>query len=382
VYFNANLQVTINGFPLTTVVSVKINNDSAKVGSYAEIVVPLNSYIAYSNPNNLTTYLTAIRTDLFPQGSRLTVIASYEGYDNQTVFDGFVYDFILGQPLTIKAADYIYLLNLNVFGSQNVKVTNKSGTKIKDSGKGVNYPSVTLVTLLQQLIAFTNSVIQSELPTNTPPLLELTLPVPGITFQNLTFVSMSPAAILEYLKKNLYFNITLFNNKLYVNLASNTLASVPLATITNVIKSSLQKNTTVFERIRMKAWFINTNGTRSYFEVGDINGQQKECFFYAVKNVGDQYATLANQALLQAQQRHYRGELTTLLYPFVDLYYKIPYSDARYPEKNGNYVVIGVEITLNESGFHRKLKLAYLDNATYTFLSTSGQTVIQSGNSL
>lgn len=381
-YYNANLNVTINGNALTTVVSAKIEKNSSKIGTFLELIVPLNCYIAYKDQNTQTTYLTAIRTDFFPQGTTITVQASYDGYAPVTVFSGFVYDFVLGTPLTIKCADYIYFLELNVFGSQNVQSTNKSGTKIKDSGKGINYKSATFVSILQQLIAFTNQIIQSELPTNTPPLMELILPVPGINFVNLTFISMSPAAILEYFKKNLFFNITLYGNKLYVNLASNTLASVPLSTGTNVIKSSLQNNSTAFEHIRMKMWFINTNGTRSYYEVGDQNGRQEEGFLYNVANIGNQYATLANEALLQAKQHHYRGELETLLYPTIDLYYKIPYTDLRYPEKNGNYVVQGITIELDEHGFHQKIKVAWLDISTYTYLTTAGQTLIASGNSL
>lgn len=382
-YYVAELNVTINGFELTTVVSIKIEKNSAKIGTFMEITVPLNCYINYKNPNNLTTYLTEIRSDLFPQGTPIVVQAAYDGHPLRTIFSGFVYDFKLATPLTIKCADYVYFLELNIFGSQNVSTTNKAGTKIKDSGKGINYKSATFVEILQQLVAFTNTIIQAELPNNTPPLLQLILPVPGITFQNLTFVSMSPAAILEYFKKNLYFNITLYGNMLYVNLASNTLSEITADTRYNVIGTpSIQSNNTVFEHIRMRSWFINPNGTRSFFETGDPNGKQEESFFYDVANIGDQYATLANQALLQAKQHRYKGDIELLLYPECDLYWRVNYLDARYPERNGTYVIQGLTIELSEKGFHQKLKLSYLDISTYEFLNQQGKTLLASGNSL
>lgn len=374
-YFDTNLTVTINGQNVSTIVSVKTSNDAAKVGASCDLVAPLNSYISYSDPNTLKVFLTAIRSDTFPQGSSVSIIANYVGYAPITVFKGFVYDAVLGMPLTIKCLDYIYWFNLGIFGDKQVQTTNKSGSKIKNSGTGVNYKSVQFKDLLQQLIDFTNKQITAS-GTNTP-LVTLILPTIDFTLVNLTFINMSPASILNYFKKNLGLNITFYSNQLYVNIASNTVGNITLNTGRNVLKSDLQTNLATFQKIRLKCWFQSPNGTRSWIEVGDSTGIQSEQYFYNVTNAGNLYTILANAALLRAQQHHYRGELLLLLYPDCDLFWIVNYTDLRYPEKNGQYYITGVYFEINEKGFRRKLKIAWLNLPSYTYLT--GQTVQSSG---
>jgi hypothetical protein len=390
-YFNCNLSVTINGLPLSSIISAKTSNDGSKIGGYADIVVPLNSYIQYSNPNDLTTYLTAVRIDQFSSGDPIVITASYDGYPTITMFSGYIFDFVLGMPCTIRCMDYIYFFNLGIFGAGQVTTTNKAGTKIKNTGQGVNYKSISFKSLLQNLIAFVNTNIANLSSSSAQPV-TLIGDVFDMTLTNITFISMSPAAILEWFKKELGLNITLYGNQLYVNLASNTNGAVTLRTDVNVIESKLQtvlqKSTKIkgiikaktlqsaFERIRLKCWFIQSNGTRTFFEVGDPNGIQEEHFFYKVKNTGTTYSDLAQAALLKAQQHHYRGSLELLLYPQCDLFWRVNYVDKRYPEKNGVYVIQGIYFELSERGFHRKLKVAWLDS-TEGVTITQGPTLIE-----
>lgn len=375
-YFDGNLNITINGNKLTTIVSVKISNDAQKVGSTCDIVVPLNSYIEYQDQNTLQTYLTAVRTDTFSSGDTIEITASYQGYPVLNVFKGYVYDMVLGIPLTIKCLDYVYFFNLGIFGEDRVAITNKSGTHIKKAGTGVHYSSIQFKDLLQQLIDFANETI-TDFNTGNPltdnPPCTLMLPTFDMTLQNLTFINMSPAAILEWFKKELGFNITYYGSQLYVNLASNTTGQITLNTGRNVIESKLQSTiklrtgktaNSAFERIRLKCWFIREDGTRDSIEVGDQNGIQEEKFFYKVVRNATNYETLANAALLKAQQHKYKGEIETLLYPVCDLFYVVDYTDLRYSEKNGVYVILAITTEFNDRGFHRKLKLAWLGDLT------------------
>lgn len=378
-YFDTNLSVVINGQILTTIVEVKTSNDAQNIGARADVIVPLNSYIAYSDPNTTQIYLTAIRTDTFPQGSSIVITANYVGYPPVEIFSGYIFDFILSMPLTIKCLDYIYFFNLGIFGDDAVHTTNKAGTKIKQSGTGKNYKSVQFTDLLQQLVAFANTQIDAEnakLGTNSA-YAELILPTLDMTLVNLTFINMSPASILEYFKKNLGLNISFIGNKLYVNIASNTIGTVNLDTGINVIKSALQTNLASFQKIRLKCWFENVNGTRNWVEVGDESGIQQEVFFYNVNNVGNTYDILSNAALLQAQQHHYKGKIEILLYPECDLFYIVNYIDRRYPEKNGQYYIIAMNFELSERGFHREIQLAWLNIPTFEYLK--GQTIKSSG---
>ncbi len=376
-YFNAKISVTIAGQLLSTIVSVKTSNDGQKIGAYCDLVVPLNSYIAYQNPNDLKVYLTAIRVDKYSSGDEVIITASYDGFNTINIFNGFVYDFTLGMPTTIRCMDYIYYFNLGIFGDKRVFTTNKKGTKIKKSGLGVNYKSIQFRDILQQLIDFVNETIDAEAPGSAHVSLILDNFF-DMTLSNLTFISMSPAAILEWFKKEVGFNISLYGNRLFVNLASTTTGSVILNTGRNVIESKLQtvlqksvktKGITqakslasAFEKIRLKCWFIREDGTRDSLEIGDPNGVQEERFFYKVKRDATNYEKLAEAALLKAQQHRYHGELEILLYPECDLFWRVPYTDIRYPEKSAVYVIIGIYFELGEKGFHRRLKVAWLSD--------------------
>lgn len=358
-YFNANLEVRIAGNLVQTVVSVKTNNDSQHIGAYCDLVVPLNCRIEYNNPNNEKVYLTDIPTNLFKSGDSVEIIAWYDGYDKITVFKGFVYDFIEGMPLTIKCLDYIYFFNLGIFGNQRITTTNPSGKKITGFGTGVHYKTITLKNLAQNIIDFVNQSMQIANNLATP--VNLILPTIDLTLVNLTFIEMSPAAILEWIKKEIGLNISLFDNQLYINVASNTTNLVKYNTGRNVIKSGMQKADASFQKIKVKAWFINEDGTKSSIEVGDtINGICRDVFFYRIPKDLTLYNKLANEALLKYSQHKYNGSIETLLYPEVNLFDKCEYTDIRYPNRDGNYVCIGQNFDIGPQGFHRKLKLAFL----------------------
>jgi len=355
-YFNAKILVTIGDKELKTVVSVSAKNDSAHIGAECDLVVPLNCRIQYTNGKH--DFLTDYPKNLFQAGDAVIIKAKYEGFDWIEVFTGFVFEFIEGTPVTIKCTDYLYFLNKGIFGSQRLLLKKNKKSKISTPSVGASFKSITLKNLCQKLIDFTNDTIDHE-ASNTDHI-SLLLPVPDLTLQNITFAMMSPAAILEWLKKEIGINISLQGNKLYVNVASNTLNTVKYRTDRNVIGSDLQKPAAVYQSYKVKAWFIREDGTRDSFEVGDSNGTMREVFFYRIKRDQALYQKMANEALAKVKQQKYSGSIDTLLYPDCNLFDEADYVDIRYPARSANYVIHGIDITLDETGFHRKLKLSFL----------------------
>jgi hypothetical protein len=318
-YLIGHVIVTIANSVLETVNSIVINNDAAQLGSNCEITVPINSRI-----ENKGQYLIAPTRTLFKSGDRVQIDAYYEGYPVRTIFKGFVYDYIEGTPLKIRCLDYVYLLRQTTI--------NKSwaDAKIKDV---INY-----------------------ILTNTG----ITLMEPYVDFevQGLNFPNMSPAACLEWIKKELGLTITIISDKLYFNVARNTLKEVKLKSDVNVIGAKLQKPDGAFQKLKVNINMLNSNGTKKIEEVGDNNGEVRSYNFYCVK---DKYHTkLKDNALEQVKLGHYTGEVETLLYPEIDLFYSVNYESVRYPDQNGIYSVRGCNYLLNHDGFHQKLTLAYL----------------------
>jgi hypothetical protein len=355
-FFNGKISVIIGDKELKTVVSVSTKDDSSQIGAECDLVVPLNCRIQYVNGNR--DYLTEYAKNLFKVGDPIIIKAQYEGYDLVEVFSGFIFDFIEGMPLSIRCLDYLYFLNKGIFGNQRLLLKKNKKSKTVAVSTGAAFKSITLQALCQKVIDFANETIDHETD-NTDPL-ELILPMPDVELVNITFAMMSPAAILDHLKKEMGFNISLQGNKLYVNVASNTLNTVYYRTDRNVIESDLQKPDAVYKSFKVKAWFIREDGTKDSFEIGDANGTLKEVFFYKIKRDQVLYEQLAREALEKVKQQKYSGNIETLLYPDCRVFDQANYVDLRYPARSANYVITGQEISISENGYHRKLKLSFL----------------------
>lgn len=357
-YFNCHTNVTIAGKLLNTVVGVHSSNDFQHIGADCDVVVPLNCRISYKNPNNETVYLTDLAKNLFKAGDPILVTAWYDGYDPVTVFKGFIYDFIEGTPLTIKCLDYLYFFNMGTVGKQRVFYKKSKKAKKELTGNGIAYKSITLQALLQVVIDFVNDTIDDS--TDGVDHVSLILPMFDMTLVNITFITMSPAAILEWLKKEMGLNISLTGNKLYCDLANKNTTTIKLNTSRNVIKSGLQRPLATFLRIKLKAWFIRSDGFRDSFEVGDESGTLREVYFYKVQRSQSLYENMANAALTKYRQYRYSGAVEIYLYPDCDLFQRVEYVDVRYPERTGVYTITSIDINIDNNGYHRVLKLAAL----------------------
>lgn len=357
-FYNAHVEVIIGDKVLKTISSIHASNDSENLGSKCDVMVPLNCRIQYINGNH--DFLTDQAKNLFVVGDQITITAWYDGFDKVTVFKGFIYDFKYGIPTEILCTDYIYFFNLGRFGSQRLLVKKNKKSNVSVPSIGASFKSITFKNLLQKLIDFTNDTIDDQ--TTDTEHVTLVTPVPDFTMVNLTFAQMSPAAILEWIKKELGINISLSGNQLYANIASNTLKVVKYDTTINVLKSTLQRPDSVFTKYKLKAWFIREDGTKDSVEVGDDSGTLKEVWFFKVKKDLDLYTKMANDALAKFKQVKYNGHITTLLYPDNDLFWKADYKDYRYPDRNANYVITGVDIKIDSGGFRREVKFAFLSD--------------------
>jgi len=327
-HFVAEQRVTIGGKVIDTVHSIKTKYDSTHVGASCEIVVPLNCVIEYQNSG--MGFLTAYALDLFKAGDLVTVDAWYidESGTNMGVvslFRGYVFDFKMGMPLTIKCIDYLPLLG------HNKTISNYTGS---------------LKNLIESILVGTG--------------VSLILPTLDLHLVKWSCKTVSPWGILEYFKKSIGINITLFGDKLYMNVASNTLTSVRFDSRINVYQNDLQIPDAVWQGYKVKAWFIQNNGTRSSLEVGDPEGHCTDVYFYKVAGGEPVYKRLADEALTKLRQRKYSGNVGALLYPVVGLYDKITYTDFRYPEKNGNYVVTSIAHTFDDNGILVSMRWAFL----------------------
>jgi hypothetical protein len=327
-YFIGHLKILIAGKLLETVTDVEITNDAAQLGANCDITVPLTIRI-----KNEDQYLIDNVRNLFKSGDFVQVWAWYDGYDQQYVFEGFLYDFLEGTPLKIRCLDYVY--------------------KLRQGTKNLAFPKAKISKVIGKILEGTG----------------ITLKKPFVEFDivNMTFPNMSPAACLEWLKKELGLTVTIIGKELYFNIASNTLDNVKLDSSINVIKCEMQKPEAAFQKFKIKAYIKKANGTKEAVEIGDEDGQLREISLMCVPSQTakgtekkNYHTQLADNALEQVRLGHYTGKITTLLYPFCDLFWMVDYTDKRYPERSAFYTVRANTLTLSKDGFHRELTTAFL----------------------
>jgi hypothetical protein len=371
-YFNAHIKVEVTSNTtgdtvlLKSICSVHKKQDGHALGAECEITLPMNCVIQYENGahDHLTQY-TVNTQSFFSTGDKIHITANYDSYNEQVIFDGFITDFVFGNPMKIKCMDYQYFFNLGIFGQvrgATVKI-NKKKKSPTIKVFGASWKEITFKNLMTQVVDFVNDTIDVKCADADH--ISIILPVPDFTLYNIQFPNCSPASIVQYFIKQLGMVCTLFGSQLYLNIASNTKDIVNYATNRNVIFSDIQKPASTFQLYKVKAWFLNDNGTKSYKEVGDTNGEQHELFFYNVKD-----ETKRNQLALEGwnkiKQMRFNGSITTYLYPEPKLFAKAVYTDIRYPDRTGNYVITHIETTIDTSGYRHKLKLAYLTDLNDT----------------
>lgn len=325
-YFNAKISVTIADKIVQTVANVAIENDSTELGSKCIITVPLMCRVGYKDGRK--DFLTTYPQTIFSAGDPVTITAWYEGFPKLNIFNGFVTDFIEGTPMQIVCTDDVYLLNQTTVS--------------------VAYKSISLKDLATNILKGTG--------------VSLILPTLELQLQNISFRLMSPAAIFEWLKKELGINISLSGNQLYINVASNTQTAITYRSDRNIIKCDLQKPSGTWLKFKVRAYFIRENGTKDVIEVGDATGHVNEVYYYKVPRNLATYNKLAAEALNKVKMRRFAGSIETYLYPNCNVFDKAVYTDVRYPDRSGNYVITAVHFDIGRGGYHRKLKWAYLSD--------------------
>lgn len=320
------LEVIIGGKLLKTVNEIIIENDVKNLGASCSIYIPINC--KYKVENQI---LTDIPQNAFKKDDKVTVTAWYENFDKITVFEGFIRDFIIGDVTKknetkskIFCLDYLYVLQK--------KPVNKS------------WQNVHLKEVLDFIVKDTEITIKK--------------PYIDLTFDNLQLPNMTAAGSLEFIKKMTKLTISLFGKELYINIAKNTLNQIELDTSKNILECDLQKNEGSYTKYKVQAWKKEANGTKKAIEVGEKEGEIVTVDLQCINSKNHQ--KIVDNSLTEMQLGNYQGTITTPLYPNANLLDKIKLTNVRYPDQNGTYIVRSIDIELNEKGFHRKLKVAYI----------------------
>ena len=381
-FLDCEIQVLINGQLLQGINEYSIENDGQHLGSHCDIILPL-AYINDYNQNK-TGNLSLSKAGIVQSqtGYHIQVKAKYTGYENlvdsslvdsngfTTRFDGYIYDLYEGTPATLKCMDSAYLFHLQTIDIGVPTETNP------ESFTG------TLYDLVVDILDIINSPANLNNGADTPITIMNESDFIELDLQDITFFQMTPAAILMHLKKELGLNISIIGRQLYVGVASNQLKTVNVNSSVNVKSkdgntgANLQNINNVLLSMKLRCWYLNKDSTKAYFEIGtDSGAPMHECFVYnipastelmnintleGIKSIPVNYYNIAMEAKLHFLQVRYNGTIDLYLYPTIGLYWRLVYTDVRYPDRNAVYVILKIKETGNLEGFKQTATVAYL----------------------
>ena len=100
-YLNAHIQVTVisnttgDTIALKSICSVNKKQDGHALGAECELTVPMNCVIQYKDgQHDYLTQYTVNTQSAFSVGDQINITANYDGYPTQTIFNGFITDFV------------------------------------------------------------------------------------------------------------------------------------------------------------------------------------------------------------------------------------------------------------------------------------------------
>jgi len=301
---------------------VNIKSSWNLLTSTASIKLPRNSRLV-GDPDGIKKYIK--------QGDKVIISLGYDGNLNQE-FEGFVSGLIPSVPLEISCEDFMYQF-------KRVRITK-------------TFKQVTL----QDLITYFVSEYHSN-PTR-PRINYITQQtdiIGAYVFQGATI-----AQALETLKSTTGFVSYFRGNTLYVGFAyqfEGTNKRVTYHFEKNVADNGLVYKLSDDLKIHVKAISNQKNGQQLTYETGDPDGEQR-----TLNYTNASLAFLKEKAdddMKKFKAEGYRGNLTGFGLPFVQHGDTAILQTDLFPEREGGYIVDGVDVKFGMEGFRRILQPGY-----------------------
>lgn len=259
------------------------------------------------------------------EGMPVVIKLGYNG-DLKTEFVGFVARVNLNTPCEIECEGYSYQLRKKIITA--------------------SFKNTTVKNIITQLVSNTDIKISSL--------------IPEIKVAKLVFNGMSGTEAMEQLLKEIKGLSIYFNGKeLYAGLRYlSPKSNVKYRIGWNVIKdNNLKLREAKNQQVIIKIKGQKPDGTKVEAEFGD-KGEVKQLSTHAVTDS----ATLKQMA--EAEHRSisytgYEGKITAFLEPYCEPGYSATIIDAKYPQREGKYMINSVEVVYGMSGARRTVDIGF-----------------------
>lgn len=300
-------KITVGTYVLAGCIQVDIESSWETLTDTCNISLP--SFIRHQNKN-----VSLAESNIIKRGDAIKVELGYDDA-NEVVFEGFVRKVQAGSPVVVECEDYAYLL--------------------KRETKTVSFSSVTLQSLLQQIVPPTIQVRAAD-----------------VSLGQFRISKATPAQVLDEIKNTYALQSWMRGRTLYAGLAY---FDVPATTKKFIFQENIVEDELVYSKkeeikLKVKAISMMPNNSKIETEVGDAEGEQRTLHFYNLPLADLKKAAEAEIDKLRFDG--YRGSFTAFGQPFVQHGDIVEISDNRY-NRSGNYYVKSVVRSFGMGGYRQ-----------------------------
>jgi hypothetical protein len=334
--FVLNSNITIGSFKNVKPHQVKIEKSIFQYADKAIITIPISSRITRAGEVITASVETA---KVIEEGMPVTIQLGYNGF-LKTEFNGFVSRVNFSTPCQIECEGYSYLLRKKTYGPKVFK-------------------RAKLIDVLKYLIATTAIVLDEK-------------SIPDFEIEKLIIDNHNGCEVLEKIKKisdntiRIYFT----GNILYAGLVALKIKkNVKYRLAWNVIKdNNLKLRQAKNQDVIVKYISEQNTGNKITVQSGNhskkvnekkvntaSSGSTGETKVIKTQSVTNEASLqqMSDAKLQQLKYNGYEGKITTFLQPFCEPADKAIIEDAKYPDRNGNYLIESTEVNYGMSGARR-----------------------------
>lgn len=262
----------------------------------------------------------------FNRGDKITIQL---GYNDKMFreFVGFISNVNFTTPLEIECEGYSFQLRN--------KIVNKTFAK-----------GSTLRSVLEELVKGTDITLSNAIPQIK---LSTALVVPN----------KSAAQVLDHIKDTLKLTTYFREKELYCGLESTeNLTNVVYRLGWNTIRDGgLRYKHADQTRVKVVLKTLEKEGGKTIYTCGDADGEIHEHVVHLAEK--ESLKTLGENFLKKLKYTGYEGTLTAFLQPNCQHGWSADIQDKKYPEREGKYFVVSVEVIYYTGGARRIVELSY-----------------------
>ena len=359
-YFICENRVVVEGRPVGQFEKFTYTEERGTLEGRAEILLPVYAIGYHSDPNRNTAPSERVRSVL--EGINIKPGASIEVYgkfaDNELLgqafeevilFRGFIRQVVSGFPSLLICEDNAFVLR---FG----RVTDQKGWKTRSKLKDM--VDVVIPIANDAFMSFRekqkfdkpDDFVKLKYDSTNSADTDFTLQLSG---------DVSPYdALMKLIRMYNFYSRVRPDGSLYIGLgvADKTKRTVRLHTQENVIQRDITPKDGMFENYYVEVNSYDNNGRPLKATVGDSDGEviREYRSLRTQKGVEDCAKSLMNHLLGKRNE----GSIRTVLYPVVELYDFVEYTDTLFEELSGSYYVTGKTLECDEnSGYVQTIKI-------------------------